>query len=190
MNLFRFVKDTLAIRKARKALKVELKELAKKRAEYLSMTSNSLAALSDEELFQAARMRAEHIVDSFDDMEKGFLSLNNEQRILYALTYMEMEVANGGLCQFFVNSSRMVAPFISDYMAIVGADKHKELFDQFISRHSINLQDLTSFRIETIEDYQKQFERYPFDEYDDSFYELPLIEASLIPFVRNHVHQF
>ena len=43
---------------------------------------------------------------------------------------LETEVNNGGLCQFFVNSSRIVAPFVSEYMAIVGAF---ELYLDFIN---------------------------------------------------------
>ena len=129
MNLFRLIKDILAFRKA---IKADFKEQAKKQAEYVAMTPEALAALSDEDLFQAALMRTNAIVESYADMGEGFLSLNNEQRIVYALNYMEMEVNNGGLCQFFVNSSRMVAPYVSEYMAAVGADRHKALFDQFI----------------------------------------------------------
>lgn len=183
MGLFSLIKQVIAFRKA-------FKEQAQREAGYIQMSNAELSKLSDVELINAVWARTDKLVSSKADLWEGFNSLNEKQRIFYAVYYLEMEVNNGGLCQFFVNPSRIVAPFVSEYMAVIGADSHKELFDQFIIKHNINLQDLTSFRIEKIEDYQKQYERYPFADYDNSFYELEPLQNYLVSFVKKHIEQF
>lgn len=157
---------------------------------YIQMSVSELSKLSDDEIFNAVWTRTENIVSSKEDLLEGFNSLNEEQRIFYAVNYLEMEVNNGGLCQFFVNSSRMVAPIVSEYMGIIGAIEHKQLYDTFIEKHQINLYDLSSFDCETVEVFQSQYERFPFDEYDDAFYELEPLHNYLIPFLKKHIEKF
>ena len=159
-------------------------------ATYLKMSTEELSQLSDDELFDAVWTRTEKAVSTKDDLLEGFNSLSEEQRIFYALYYLEMEVNNGGLCQFFVNPSRIVAPFVSEYMEIIGAKEHKELYDTFIEKHQIDISDLSSFDTETIDEFQNQYERYPFDEYDDAFYELEPLQNHLIEFIKGHIEKF
>ena len=183
MGLFSFIKQTISFRKA-------FKEQAQRDAAYLQMSTEDLLKLSDDEIFNAVWIRTENIVSSKGDLLEGFNSLNEEQRIFYSVNYLEMEVNNGGLCQFFVNSSRMVAPIVSEYMGIIGATEHKQLYDTFIEKHQINLYDLSSFDCETVEVFQSQYERFPFDEYDDTFYELEPLQNYLIPFLKKHIEKF
>ena len=104
-----------------------------------------------------------------------------------------MEVQNGGLCQFFVNSSRDVAPYIIECLKIIGADSYKNLLSEFVEKHNINLNDLDSFMIEDVAEYEAQTERYPFDDFDDKYYELyenePL-EELLIVYVKDYLEDF
>lgn len=183
MGLFGFIKQTIDFRKS-------FKEQAQRDSAYIQMSPDELYQLSDDELLNAVWIRTESVVSSKDDLLEGFNSLNEEQRIFYAVNYLEMEVNNGGLCQFFVNSSRMVAPIVSEYMGIIDATEHKKLYDTFIEKHQINLFDLSSFDCETVETFQSQYERYPFDEYDDAFYELEPLQNYLIPFVKKHIKKF
>ena len=157
---------------------------------YVQMSASELSKLTDDEILNAVWTRTENIVSSKENLLEGFNSLNEEQRIFYAVNYLEMEVNNGGLCQFFVNSSRIVAPVVSDYMGIIGASEHKKLYDTFIEKYQINTYDLSSFDCETVEVFQSQYERYPFDEYDDVFYELEPLQNYLISFVRKHIKKF
>ena len=157
---------------------------------YVQMSASELSKLTDDEIFYAVWKRTENIVSSKENLLEGFNSLNEEQRIFYAVNYLEMEVNNGGLCQFFVNSSRIVAPFVSEYMGIIGATEHKKLYDTFTEKHQINLCDLSSFDSETVELFQSQYERFPFDEYDDKFYEFEPLQNYLIPFVKKHIEKF
>lgn len=173
-----------------KSIVVSAKEERKKGKLYLNMSKEDMASLSDEDLFEAAVIRTDNKVDGFDDIEEGFRSLNDSQKVLYVLNYFEAEVNNGGLCQFFVNQSRALAPYVSEYMGVVGAEEHKKLFDDFVSENKIDLTDLSSFIIYSVKDFDVQNQRYPFDEYDDAFYDLEPIEAFLEKYVREHSEDF
>lgn len=156
---------------------------------YAAMTTEDLSALSDDELFSAAVSRLESHID-YDQPEASFAALSNPQKVVYAVNCLEVEVNNGGLCQFFVNSSSIVAPYISDYLGILGADEHKLLFDSFIRKHGIDLSNLDSFKIRHIKDFEKQVQRYPFDEYDDAFYALSSLEEPIAAYIRSNISSF
>ena len=124
MSILKKIKE---LAKMKKQLKNSMAEYEKKQVQSLSMSAEELTALSDDDLLFAVIARTEKKVDDFDDLGKGFDSLNQSQKVFYSLNWLESEVNNGGLCQFFVNSSRMVAPLVSGYMEIVGAAEHKKL---------------------------------------------------------------
>lgn len=187
MGIIRFFRQLIAFRKLMKELP---NQIAEQNAEYLNMRTEDLSNLPDEDLFAAAISRAECIVDRYEELIDGFLALNEHQKVVYAVNYLEMEVNNGGLCQFFVNSSRAIAPYISNYLGIIHAKDHKELFDGFIERNQIQLDDLSSFQIRRARDFEKQAERYPFEEYDDAFYELDTLETPLTAYIRAHIEAF
>lgn len=187
MGLLSSIKQAIILRKQFKA---SFKEQMKKETEYLQMSSLELSQLSNDELFSAIWARTENIVSKKDDSLDGFNSLNEKQRIFYAVNCLDMEVNNGGLCQFFVNSSYIVAPFVSEYMGIISATEHKKLYDTFISKYQINTQDLSSFDCENIEVFQSQYERYPFDEFDDAFCELEPLQTYLIQYIKENIEAY
>ena len=187
MGLFRIIKELFKFRKERKKSIAEAKENA---ARYLSMSTDELSALSDDELFDAVVSRTEQQVERFDKWEDGVDSLNTARKIFYCLNWLEMEVNNGGLCQFFVNSSRMAAPLVSEYMGIVGAEEHKKLYDDFITKNKIDLHALSFFDIAKIEEFEEKAKMYPFDEYDDAFYHLEPLETYLKKFIREHLKEY
>ena len=187
MGLFGAIKAFFALRKN---LAKELEAIREREARYPIMSTDELAALDDEELFEAVNVRTENKVDSFEELTEGFHSLNDSQKVFYALNWLEMEVNNGGLCQFFVNSSRVAAPFVSEYMGVVGADAHKKLFDEFIQKNNINVTELSFFNIEKIEEFEEKAESYPFDDYDEAYYEMEPLQTYLQKYIREHVVDF
>ena len=187
MGLFSSIK---AILQFKKELKRSIKETQENENRYLTMTTDELSVLSDDELFEAIVARTESKVDSFDEWEDGVNSLNPSQKIFYSVNWLEIEVNNGGLCQFFVNSSRMVAPFVSNYMAIIGAEEHKNLYDNFVKKNAIDLTELSFFDVNEAEEFEEKVERYPFDEYDDAFYDMEPLETYLKKFGRAHLVDF
>ena len=187
MGVFGSIK---AILQFRKELKRSIAEAQENEKRYLKATVEELSAFSDDELFEAVTARTERKVDRFDEWEDGVNSLNPSQKIFYSVHWLETEVNNGGLCQFFVNSSRMVAPLVSEYMGMIGAIDHKKLYDDFTSTYGIDLNDLSSFDVEEVADFEEQKQRYPFDEYDDAFYDMEPLKAYLKKFIRENIQDF
>lgn len=110
--------------------------------------------------------------------------LDENEKIFYVLYYFNAEWQNGGLCQFFVNSSKRYAPLISEYLEIVGALEHKKIFDNFIKDNNINLYDLSFFTHDENTEYQDLCNAYPFDEFDDAFYDLGELDDYLEAFMK------
>ena len=182
MGIIKFFKElsnfTKVVTDAAKAASEESAELPVLRAD-----------MDDDALFESAVERIDILVElNEEDAENAPLTL--PQRYCYALNLLELEVNNGGLCQFFVNSSRLAAPWVSDGLAAIGAKEHKELFDGFINKYNINVNDLSSFSIRRVRDFEKQAKRYPFDEYDDQFYTLPSLQEPLTAYIRQHLDEF
>ena len=156
----------------------------KKAKKLRSTGKDGLLALDDEEFYDAIESICE---DAVYDIKEA--NLTNEQKIVYSLNKFESEVNNGGLCQFFVNSSRECAPYISEALAAVGAFELKILFDNFINTNNIDVNDLSSFKISSIDEYKVQTERFDFDSFDDKFYEDKNIHQQIIDYSRTHIEQ-
>lgn len=75
-------------------------------------------------------------------------------------------------------------------MNIIGANDHQRLFDNFVYDNKIDLTNLSSFDVDDIDEYEKQTQRFNFDEYDDAFYSLKPLEAYLKKFIREHLEDF
>ena len=110
--------------------------------------------------------------------------LDENEKVLYVLFTFNLEVQNGGLCQFFVNSSREYAPLVSDYLELVGALEHKELYDNFVIDNKLDLTDLSSFEITDLSEFKEKNNEYTFDEFDDLFYDLKNLEDYLYTFIK------
>ena len=166
-----------------------VKETKRQQERYRTMSTDELALLPDDALYSAVYSRIEDKMD-YADQEKSYSVLSQPQKVVYALHILEDEVNNGGLCQFFVNSSRMYAPYISEYLALICAEEHRNLFDSFIEKYKIDVHNLDSFRIQRTEDYEQQTQRYPFDEFDEAFYALPSLEQPSCIYIRENISFF
>lgn len=156
------------------------------------MSRDDMAALDDNQLIG---ILSDRILQEEGDMEtEECLQLfKGAKRVFYIVDYFDMEVQNGGLCQFFVNSSRKVAPEILHSLEIIGAIHYKQILEDFVKENSISLENLDSFVIEDISEYEIQYKRYPFDDFDEEYYALyeeePL-EMILVQYVRKHLEDF
>ena len=101
-----------------------------------------------------------------------------------------MEIQNGGLCQFFVNSSRSLAPYIEDNLNKIGATEHKKLFTEFIENNNIDVNNLDSFIISDVEEYVAQTKRYDFDSFDNKYIELPTLQSYITEYIKTNIEQF
>ena len=109
-----------------------------------------------------------------------------KQRVSTVLNCFDMEVMNGGLCQFFVNESRYYAPYVSESLEIIGAKDVNEAFLDFVTKNKIDLRDLSSFKSATLEEFSAQYKRYPFDDFDKVYYSQPE-ESSVSYLVKKYL---
>lgn len=165
-------------------------EQQKKEACYRALPADELQNLADDELLEAVIARIQDKMDPFENLSDGIDALNDEERIVYAVNELDQEVNNGGLCQFFVNSSRIAAPMVSACMGAIGAVEHKKLYDDFIDKNGIRYQELASLGPASVEKFQKLYKRYPFREYDDAFSEIKPLREFLTAFIRENISCF
>lgn len=154
----------------------------KKAKKYRSMKPEELLALDDEKFFEVIECLCE---DAVYDIQAP--TLTEAQIFVYSLCKFEAEVNNGGLCQFFVNSSRNCAPFIGKALEAVGAVDLKKIFLQFIEENTIDVNDLSSFKVNSIDEFAEQAKRYDFDSFDDQFYNDNNFHQQVIDYARKHI---
>lgn len=116
-------------------------------------------------------------------------TLNEKQLTVAALITFDAEMMNGGLCQFFANDYNGYAQHIKDALAEVGAIEMQKHFSTFVSQNEIDVTQMESFRIMSIQDYLKQYERFPYEAFDITFSEIYQKENLcdlLLSYVRLH----
>ena len=113
--------------------------------------------------------------------------------MVYTLYWYDLEVQNGGLCQYFVNSSRMTAPYLPEALTAVGAEGYRQDFEGFVRENGIDTGDLSSFIIQDAKEFAHQNERYPFDAFDAQFYdryERSPLNALATAYIRRNLAAF
>lgn len=162
----------------------QAKNNQKKYEKYKSMTNEELLNLSDSELFEAVNAVCYLGID-----EEKIDRINTCQRVFFTVSNLDAEVNNGGLCQFFVNSSRACAPYVSQSLEDIGALKTKKLFDDFVKENNIDVNNLDSFIINNVSEFEEQNNRYPFDDFDTAYYEIEEINKLLVSYARINIRE-
>ncbi len=165
-------------------------ERSKKQRSNQELPPEELSALPDGELCEAIWNRTDEKVEQAATDREGVAALPQAAQAFYVAYCYEMEMENGGLCQYFVNSSRELAPMLPAALSEIGAAGHKALFDAFVRDNGIDVNDLSSFVSDDVEGYVAQTERYPFDDFDNAFYALKPIQEYLVPYVQAHISAF
>ncbi len=161
-----------------------------KQEENRNLHGRELLTLSDDDLFEAVYFQIIAIAEEAEDEDAELAQFAGARRTVYILSLLDAEIQNGGLCQFFVNSSRMVAPYVSQALAQVGADAHRQLFDGFVAQNNIDVSDLSSFECSSARGYQKQTKRFDFESFDNAYYELPPLQAFVVTYIKNNIDEF
>ena len=155
-----------------------------------NLHGEDLLKLSDNQLFEAVYFQTLDLVESYAEESTALSQMSPAQRTVYILSIFDMELQNGGLCQFFVNSSRTLAPYVDECLKTVGADKHRQLLSDFITNNAIDLSNLDSFKISDVEEYAAQTQRYDFDTFDSSYYELPALQEYIVAYIKANITEF
>lgn len=156
-------------------------------------------ALSNEGITNCTMPNADEVLamednDMYDALIMRFMGaepniLNQKQLTVAALITFDAEMMNGGLCQFFANDYNGYAQYISDALGAVGAIEMQKHYLAFISQNEIDVTQMDSFRIVSIQDYLKQYQRFPYEPFDATFLEIYQKENLgdiLLAYVRLH----
>ncbi len=146
--------------------------------------------LSDEELFETVYFQSLDFVDSHTDEATALSQMSDAQRTVYILSVFDAELQNDGLCQFFVNSSRTLAPYVGECLQTVGAEEHRKLLDAFVADNSIELSHLESYGIKDVSEYAAQRARYDFDSFDDAYVALPSLQEYIVAHIKANIGEF
>lgn len=157
---------------------------------YCAMSAEELLALSDEELLGVVWVRTERFSAKFDTERRALDNMKDEQRIFYIVYYYMLQVNDGGLCQYFANSSRDTALFLSDAMEVIGANDHRTLFEDFLHDNKVATAALLSFAVDNAGDFRRMEKTYPFDDFNTAFYALPPMTEAIAAYVRENVTAF
>lgn len=167
-----------------------IEEIGKDSA-YIAMSCEKLKALDNSELCYAVTIRlwnkTEFTAETFDEEIEV---LNEKEKLFFSVNEYLMEVENGGLLQFFCNRGDFIAPLLSSHLEAIGATQHKKLFEDFVKDNNLDLENLDAFHTDDVDKYIQLSEEYPFDEFDEKFYELTSLEEYLGEFVRNNIEYF
>ena len=170
----------------------QIKEEKNKQKHYLVMSQEEMCELNDEELSEVLNLRVT-FYETYLDVGGILDSFEGAKRVYYIINSFDREIQNGGLCQFFVNSSRDVAPHLMEALKEIKADKYIEILEKFLKDNEIDLNDLSSFAIRRISEYEQQLARYPFDDFDDAYYDLyeeEALDELLFAYAKLHLEDF
>ena len=145
-----------------------------------TQNADEILTMEDNEMYDA-------LITRFMGAEPN--ALNQKQLTVAALITFDAEMMNGGLCQFFANDYSGYAQYISDALREVGAIEMQEHYSSFVTQNKIDVTQMDSFRIVSIQDYLKQYERFPYESFDNTFseiYQKENLGDLLLTYVRLH----
>ena len=117
-----------------------------------------------------------------------FEDMSPEQKTAYTAACLDLEIMNGGLCQFFANCPDCAA-YVPEALDRLGAAEHKALYEQFLADNAIDPLD-SLFQTETIEEFSRLYDLYPWDDFDDAYCALTPMAELLEAYIQANPDAF
>lgn len=169
---------------------IQAKERARPRIE--NLTPDLLRTFPDEYLDASL---IEHISVRLrnSDFEKtALLALPRGLQVLYISYVVESEVMNGGLNQFFWNSSSQYAELVSSALRELEAPAAAALFEQALSVATQDIPRISALRKQrTLEAFSNSYKNNPLNALDEPFSKMALgFSALRLQYARRHADRF
>jgi len=160
--------------------------------EAIGLNGDALDAYSaDDELVDAVWQGMLHDAESLGwDEGKLRECFSGPQWACWVAMTMNEEIMNGGLCQFFVNSSRALAGCAGACLRQIGAPEWAALYERFLADNAIDPARLDDFAVDDPSEFEERLSRYPFDDFDDAWYDLGDLEAVMARYIRANGEAF
>ena len=136
-----------------------------------------LSALSGDDLVVALAFPVDDVI-----------SMSPERQAAYSAACLELEVMNGGLCQFFANCPDCV-PYVPEALEAIRAAEHKALYDRFLADTGIDPLDPV-FQTEDMDEFSRLYELWPWEDFDDAYLSLTPIPELLEAYVQSNPDAF
>lgn len=186
MGLFSSIKNMFSLMSEIKNMKEMTPE---ERERILSMSTEELSNLSDEDLLEAIDLRVDSKLLDSENVLDVFASLNEIQKAFaYVQSYDGDMVIS--IAYFFKGMNKVLAPYMSRALETLGAYDHKRLFDNFVRENGINLYDLSEFAVDGERQEKKLRKRYPIEQYDEEFSQLKNLDEYLVEYIRMNIKEF
>ena len=117
-----------------------------------------------------------------------FENLSPEEKTAYTAACLDLEIMNGGLCQFFANCPDCV-PYVPEALEAIGAAEHKALYDRFLADTGIDPLDPV-FQTEDMDAFSRLYELWPWEDFDDAYLSLTPIPELLEAYVQSNPDAF
>ena len=150
------------------------------------LDSDSLMKLSNDDLYEAIYFKLLDFVESCENEESALAVMNENQKAFYVLSLYDSEIQNGGLAQFFSNSTSTLAPFVSGFLEKMNLKEHKNLFDDFLRNNNI---DLTRESLEDFFAFYDIPDQY-WEDFDENYADLSDMQNALGTLVRQNINDF
>ena len=117
-----------------------------------------------------------------------FSSMSPERKAAYTAACLELEVMNGGLCQFFANCPDCV-PYVPEALSAIGAEDHRKLYENFLSATGIDPLDPV-FQTEDMDAFSQLYELWPWEDFDAAYLSLAPVPELLEAYVQSNPDAF
>ena len=117
-----------------------------------------------------------------------FESLSPEEKAAYTAACLDLEIMNGGLCQFFANCPDCAA-FVPEALDRLGAAECKALYEQFLADNAIDPLD-PMFQTEDMEAFSRLYDLYPWDDFDTAYCTLTPMPELLEAYIQANPDAF
>lgn len=155
-------------------------EMSENEIKYVPLDLSDFSKLSDDELY-----------DEMPTFVFGADELNEKQHIALVTYEFEMEFANGGVSQYFVNTRGEHIDELVNCLRIIGAESYAEKCEDFISKYNIKVSDFSKDGNDY--DFEKIESMYAYEELEDNimafYYDEPLSKF-IVDFVRANADDF
>ena len=97
-------------------------------------------------------------------------AFTEREQCCYSLMLLEQEIENGGVLQFFTNSSRRTAQNVGRAFQLIQCPEMYQGWEQLIRTNHIDPTNLSPFFCDTIQDYMQLAKAYDFSSFEELFY--------------------
>ena len=119
---------------------------------------------------------------------EDFPDMSDHQKVTYTAACLELEIMNGGLCQFFANHPDCAA-HVPAALEALGAAEHLALYQKFLADTGIAPLD-PMFQTEDMEQFSALYDLYPWDDFDSAYCALTPMAQLLEDYIAAHPEAF